>query len=43
MPALQGSPVFLQSRHKHLGWRPVSEAFARLIVDMAREVEKVAL
>ena len=45
MPVLQdsGSPVFLQMRHKHLGWRPVSETFARLIVDMAREVEKVAL
>lgn len=45
MPVLQdrGSPVFVQMRHKHLGRCPVSEALARLIVDMAREVEKVAL
>jgi hypothetical protein len=45
MPVLQdrGSPIFAQMRHKHLGRCPVSEAFARLIVDMAREVEKVVL
>jgi hypothetical protein len=29
--------------HEHLSWRPVSKAFARLMVEMAREVEQIAL
>jgi hypothetical protein len=45
MPALEdrGSAAFLQMRDKHLTWRPVSETFARLIIDMVREMEEVAL
>src|SRR3954462_6317550 len=45
MPVLKGrgSRLILQMRHEHFGWRFVAEAFSRLVVEVACEVNEVSL